>query len=110
MSNPENAARARAALAAKRAQEAQPKPEAGTDAFAIMRTADGMYIPALIRIPAGTEVAVTQLHEPMPYEALAYHYLANDVTAHYEAGTRSKARECAAMDSDSRNSGPVGHG
>lgn len=107
MSTPENAARARAALAAKRKAESEPDPQEPITAFAVVHTPEG-YRPMRITLTSGVAFEAKPLHEPMPYEALAYHYLANDVTAHYEAGTRSKARDAATLDRASRPDSPVG--
>ncbi len=105
----ESLAKARAVLAAKRLPPAPNQPQAEPlIAFAVVQDSSGAYVPMRITLHAGSAFEAKPLHEPMPYEALAYHYLANDVTAHYEAGTRSKARDTATLDRMSRTPGPVG--
>jgi hypothetical protein len=105
MSPQEAAAKARAAKAAKATPPSEPPAE--IVAFAVIQSPDG-YRPMRIILHGTSAFEAVPLHEPMPYEALAYHYLANDVTAHYEAGTRSKARDAATLDRMSRDTRPLG--
>lgn len=109
MSTPENAARARAAKAAKAASAAARPAEGEIVAFAVVKTERG-FVPMRLRLHAGTAFEATPAHEPMPYEALAYHYLQGDVTAFYEAEQRSRAHDAAKLDRDRGPSPDVGRG